>query len=54
MFYVIRTYMLIFVDVTGNELMKNTHYGYIDALRGYAILLVMAVHASQAAVEWGG
>jgi len=34
--------------------MKTLHYRYIDALRGYAILLVMAVHASQVAVDWGG
>lgn len=29
-------------------------YGYIDALRGYAILAVMAVHAASAAPEWAG
>ncbi|WP_394559590.1 acyltransferase family protein [Aquipseudomonas alcaligenes] len=34
--------------------MKPSHYSYIDALRGYAILLVMAVHASQAAPEITG
>lgn len=33
--------------------MKTPYYRYIDALRGYAILLVMAVHASQVAVDWG-
>ena len=27
--------------------MKYNHFGFIDALRGYAILAVMAVHASQ-------
>jgi peptidoglycan/LPS O-acetylase OafA/YrhL len=31
--------------------MKALRHEYIDALRGYAILLVMAVHASQAAGE---
>ncbi len=30
--------------------MKNTHYGYIDALHGDAILPVMGTHASQVAV----
>ncbi|GBG13837.1 uncharacterized protein NMK_1389 [Novimethylophilus kurashikiensis] len=34
--------------------MKTQHYDYIDALRGYAILLVMAVHASRVALEWQG
>lgn len=34
--------------------MKPNHYDFIDALRGYAILLVMAVHASQAAPDWVG
>ena len=34
--------------------MKNTHYNFIDALRGYAILAVMAVHAAQAVPTWGG
>ncbi len=29
------------------------HFGYIDALRGYAILLVIAVHTSQVAVDLG-
>ena len=29
--------------------MKTAHFQYIDALRGYAILLVMAVHSSQVA-----
>lgn len=33
--------------------MKNLHYRYIDALRGYAILLVMACHASQTRVQLG-
>jgi len=31
--------------------MEIKHYDFIDALRGYAILAVMAVHASQAAPE---
>ena len=30
------------------------HFGYIDALRGYAILAVMAVHAATAAPDWTG
>lgn len=34
--------------------MKPNHYSFIDALRGYAILLVMAVHSSQASPEWVG
>lgn len=34
--------------------MKTNHYEFIDALRGYAILLVMAVHASQASPQWLG
>jgi peptidoglycan/LPS O-acetylase OafA/YrhL len=34
--------------------MKTLNFPYIDALRGYAILLVMAVHTSQLAVAWGG
>src|SRR5664279_5106738 len=34
--------------------LKNIHYNFIDALRGYAILAVMAVHASQAAPAWDG
>ena len=34
--------------------MKNVHLGFIDALRGYAILAVMAVHASQAAPALSG
>lgn len=31
--------------------METKHYDFIDALRGYAILAVMAVHASQAAPD---
>ncbi len=31
--------------------METRHYDFIDALRGYAILAVMAVHASQAAPD---
>lgn len=34
--------------------MNVSHYRYIDALRGYAILLVMAVHASEVATGWQG
>ena len=34
--------------------MKNIHYNFIDALRGYAILAVMAVHAAQAMPTWEG
>lgn len=34
--------------------MKPNHFGFIDALRGYAILLVMAVHSSQASTAWLG
>jgi len=30
----------------------NHHFAYIDALRGYAILAVMAVHASQLSPMW--
>ena len=30
------------------------HFGYIDAMRGYAILAVMAVHAASAAPDWDG
>ena len=30
------------------------HFTYIDALRGYAILGVMAIHASSAAPDFGG
>jgi len=33
---------------------KNVHYNFIDALRGYAILGVMAVHAAQVAPAWEG
>src|SRR5450830_1317428 len=34
--------------------MKNTNYKYIDALRGYAILMVIAVHTAQASGAWSG
>lgn len=34
--------------------MENKHFDFIDALRGYAIFAVMAVHASQTATEWTG
>lgn len=34
--------------------MKLNHYSYIDALRGYAILLIIAVHVSQAAPDLKG
>lgn len=34
--------------------MQNIHYNFIDALRGYAILAVIAVHSSQAAPAWVG
>lgn len=34
--------------------MQPGHHGFIDALRGYAVLMVMAVHASQAATAWSG
>ena len=34
--------------------MSTKHYAYIDALRGYAILLVIATHTSQMAPEWQG
>lgn len=34
--------------------MQAKRFGYIDALRGYAILAVMAVHAASAAPEWAG
>ena len=34
--------------------MSPGRYAYIDALRGYAILAVMAVHASSAAADWEG
>ncbi len=34
--------------------MTPRHYHFIDALRGYAILAVMAVHSSQAATAWDG
>jgi len=34
--------------------MSNRHYAYIDALRGYAILAVIATHTSQMAPAWQG
>lgn len=34
--------------------MQPNHFGFIDALRGYAILLVMAVHSSQISTAWIG
>lgn len=36
------------------NLIKQNHFGFIDALRGYAILVVIAVHTSQCATAWGG
>jgi peptidoglycan/LPS O-acetylase OafA/YrhL len=35
-------------------MMNPNHYRFIDALRGYAILLVMATHASQVSTAWQG